>query len=174
MTPQLSGQPSQQPDAGDFRRAVGRFATGVCAVTSLLDGRDHAMTANAFASVSLEPLLVVVSVAEDTRFLEAVLGSGVWGVSVLPATARDVADWLASSGRPLVGQLDRVPHHRGPWTGVALVDGALATLECRTTAVHPAGDHQLVVGEVVGVDVAAVPSDPLLYHQGRYRVLRER
>ncbi len=156
-----------------FRRAVGRFATGVCAVTSLLGGRDHAMTANAFSSVSLEPLLVVVSVAEDTRFLEAVLGSGVWGVSVLPGSARDTADWLASSGRPLIGQLDRVPHHRGPETGVALVDGALATLECRTTAVHPAGDHRLVLGEVVGIELAEVPDAPLIYHQGRYRVLRD-
>lgn len=168
------GAPDPERAESDFRRAVGRFATGVCAVTSLLDGRDHAMTANAFASVSLEPLLVVVSVAEDTRFLEAVLGSGVWGVSVLPASARGVADWLASSGRPLVGQLDRVAHHRGPRTGVALVDGALATLECRTSDVHPAGDHHLVVGEVVGIELADVPADPLLYHQGRYRVLGER
>lgn len=165
-----------QPIPADvaFRRAIGRFATGVCAVTSLLDGRDHAMTANAFASVSIDPLLVVVSVAEDTRFLDAVVGSGVWGVSVLPGTARDAADWLASAGRPLIGQLDRVPHHRGPLTGVALVDGALATMECRSTAVHPAGDHRLVVGEVVAIELADVPGPPLIYHQGRYRVLGER
>ncbi len=157
-----------------FRRAVGRFATGVCAITSLLDGRDHAMTANAFASVSLDPLLVVVSVAEDTRFLEAVMGSGVWGVSVLPGSARDTAEWLASPGRPLIGQLDRVPNHRGQQTGVALVDGALATLECRTAALYPAGDHRLVLGEVVGIETADVPEAPLVYHQGRYRVLGDR
>lgn len=154
-----------------FRRAVGRFATGVCAITSLLDGRDHAMTANAFASVSLDPLLVVVSVAEDTRFLEAVTGSKVWGVSVLPGSARDTAEWLASPGRPLIGQLDRVPNHRGPRTGVALVDGALMSLECRSTGLYPAGDHWLVLGEVVGIELADVPDEPLLFLQGRYRVL---
>ena len=159
------------PTADQFRTAVGRFATGVCVMTSRLDGHDHAMTANAFASVSLEPLLVVVSVAEYARFLDAVLQSGVWGVSVLPEHARGTAEWLSSPGRPVLHQLDRVPHHRGGTTGVALLDGALATLECRTHAVHEAGDHHLVVGGVLSVATPPQPPPPLVYHQGRYRRL---
>jgi len=157
------------PTVDDFRAAVGRFATGVCAMTSRLDGHDHAMTANAFASVSLDPLLVVVSVAEDARFLDAVRQSGVWGVSVLAEGSRGSADWLASPGRPVLHQLDRVAHHRGSVTGVALLDGALATFECRTDAVHPAGDHFLVVGEVLAVRAPDQAPAPLLYYQGRYR-----
>ncbi len=157
------------PTSAQFRAAVGRFATGVCAMTSRLDGHDHAMTANAFASVSLEPLLVVVSVADDARFLDAVRQAGVWGVSVLPEGARGTAEWLSSPGRPVLHQLDRVPHHRGPATGVALLDDALATLECRTHAIHEAGDHHLVVGEVLSTSTPPQPPGPLLYHQGRYR-----
>lgn len=167
----MSAEATAGPTTDQFRTAVGRFATGVCAVTSRLDGHDHAMTANAFASVSLEPLLVVVSVAEDARLLDAVRQSGVWGVSVLPEQARGAAEWLSSPGRPVLYQLDRVPHHRGPVTGVALLEGALATLECRTRAEHEAGDHVLVVGEVLAVGAPVPSPPPLLYHQGRYRRL---
>ncbi len=159
------------PSEADYRHAVGRFATGVCVMTSRLDGHDHAMTATAFASVSLDPLLVLVSVGEDARFLDALQQSGVWGTSILPVTAQGTAEWLSSPGRPVLNQLDRVPHHRGPATGVVLLDGALATLECRTEAVHPAGDHSIVVGLVVAVEVPQDPPAPLVHHQGRYRRL---
>lgn len=159
-------------DVAVFRRAVGRFATGVCVVSTLTGGRDHAMTANAFTSVSLDPLLVLICVEEDARFHDAVLEAGTWGVSVLDERARGIAEWLATPGRPLVGQLDPVPHHRGRVTGVALVDASLAALECRTTDVHPAGDHVIVVGEVVSVELAPEGHGPLVYHRSSYRSLR--
>jgi flavin reductase (DIM6/NTAB) family NADH-FMN oxidoreductase RutF len=89
---------------------------------------------------------------------------------VLPASARATADWLATPGRPLHGQLDRVAHHRGV-TGVALVDGALATVECRTHAVHPAGDHSLIVGEVVAVGAPAEAAPALVHFRGTYAAL---
>ncbi|MFP5335147.1 MAG: flavin reductase family protein [Actinomycetes bacterium] len=177
MTEQLrTGRPVRDdapaPDVAAFRRAVGRFATGVCVVSTFADGRDHAMTANAFTSVSLEPLLVLVCVELDSRFHDAVLEAGVWGVSILDDRARGTAEWLATPGRPLVGQLDVVPHHRGERTGVALVDAALATLECTTTDVHPAGDHVIVVGQVLSVGLAADGHGPLVYHRSSYRSLR--
>lgn len=155
------------PDVGLFRRAMGRFATGVTVVSTLSGGHDHAMTANAITSVSLDPMLMLVCVERDARFHDAVLDAGVWGVSVLDAAGRPVADWLATRGRPLHGQLDRIAHHRGS-TGVALLDGSLATFECRTTAVHPGGDHSIVVGEVVSVAAVEHAGDALLYYRGRY------
>ncbi len=151
-----------------FRAALGRFATGVTVVSAVADGVDYAMTANAVTSVSLDPPLVLVCVYQDARFHDAVLASGEWGVSILAADARPSAVWLATHGRPLAGQLDPVPHHRGPVTGVALVDGSLATLECRTVATHPAGDHTVVIGEVVGVDLPDHAADPLTYFRGQY------
>ena len=159
------------PDVGDYRRAMSRFATGVSVVTTLVGEHHHAMTANALCSVSLEPLLMLVSVERDARFHDAVVDSGVWGVSVLPAEARSTADWFATKGRPLHGQLDRVPHERGPVTGVAWLDGALSHFECRTTAVHPAGDHSIVLGEVVSVHAPDHLGKALLYYRGRYEDL---
>ncbi len=170
----MSAPQPEMPAAVDvalFRRAVGRFATGVTVVSTVVDGHHHAMTANAFTSVSLDPLLVLVCVENDSRFHDAVLERGEWGVSVLDDTARGTADWLATPGRPLIGQLDRVPHHRGPITGVALMDQSLSTLECRTEGVYPGGDHVIVVGEVLGAALAPDERGPLLYHRSGYRTL---
>ena len=160
-------------DQGLYRRAAGRFTTGICVVSTREGERDHAMTVNAFTSVSLEPLLVLVCVENESRFHDAVIAAGVWGVSVLDGTARAVASWLATRGRPLHGQLDRIPFRYGPLTGAPLLHQSLATLEVRTTDVHPAGDHSLVVGEVLGVEVRDDDTDAgaLLYHRGSYRRL---
>ncbi|GAA3590751.1 flavin reductase family protein [Kineosporia mesophila] len=155
-------------DQGTFRRAVGRFATGICVVTSLEGRFDHAMTVNSFTSVSIDPALVLVCVEKESRFHDAVVDAGVWGVSVLGPEQRPVATWLANRGRPLIGQLDRAPHHRGPETGVALLDEAVATLECRTTDVHSAGDHSILVAEVVGARVPDDGAGALLYHRAAY------
>lgn len=157
-----------EPDL--FRIAMGRFATGVTVLSTLWQGHDHAMTANALASVSMEPMLLLACVEIDARFHDALAESGVWGVSILSSAQRPAADWLATQGRPLHGQLDRIPHSRGT-TGVALLAGALATIECQTTDIHPAGDHSIVVGEVVSLGVAEHPGDALVYYRSRYGVL---
>ena len=158
-------------DAGAFRAVVARFATGVTVLTARHGGLDHAMTANAFASVSLEPLLVLVCVEQEARFSEAILAAGEWGVSILDASARSASTWLAERGRPLHGQLDRIAFQRGSATGVALLEASLATLECRTTAVHVAGDHDIVVGEVLSLATPQPDGQPLVWYRGRYRSL---
>ncbi|MGR6914676.1 flavin reductase family protein [[Actinomadura] parvosata] len=156
-------------DPGTYRRVIGRFATGVAIVTTRQGDVDHAMTINSFTSVSLDPLLVLFCAEKVARFHDAVLAAGVWGVSVLPASMEDASRFFAHRGRPLNGQLARWPHHRGE-SGVALFDGAIATVECATTAVHDGGDHSIVVG---GVTALGTPSEgaPLLYHDGRYKSL---
>jgi flavin reductase len=158
-------------DTDTFRRAMGRFATGVTMVTTRTREVDHAMTASALTSVSLEPLLLLVCIEREGRFHDAVLEAGIWGISVLSSRDRSGADWLATRGRPLHGQLDHLPHHRGPQTGVALLNGSLSAFECRTSAVYPAGDHSIVVGEVVSLECAAHPGDALVYYRGRYGTL---
>ncbi|MDN5715757.1 MAG: flavin reductase family protein [Janibacter sp.] len=154
-----------------LRHAMAHFATGVTVVTTLEDGHDHAMTANSVTSVSLEPPLVLVCVRQDTGWHDAVVSSGVWGVSILPEAGRPAATWLSTGGRPLYGQLSGIAHHRGE-LGVALVDDALATLECRTTALHEAGDHTIVVGEVMSSQADARRDDPLIYYRSRYTTTR--
>ena len=166
----LPSPPSVDPD--QFRLVMGRFATGVTVLTTFSGGHDHAMTANAITSVSMDPMLVLACVEVDARFHDAIIESGVWGIRVLGAGQRTVAAWLSTQGRPLHGQLDRIPHHRGVATGVALLDDALATLEVRTTAVHPAGDHSIVVGEVGSVWSTEHPADALVYYRSRYQALK--
>ena len=165
-------------DAAAFRRAAGQLPTGIVVVSTSLDGAAHAMTVSAFTSVSLEPLLVLFCAEKIARFHDAVLAAGHWTVSILDEASEKTARWLATRGRPLDSQLDGVPHHPGPVTGAPILDGALAAMECRTTAVHDGGDHSIVVGEVLGV-TEPVQRDgevgrqagPLIYHAGRYRRL---
>ncbi|NHA68729.1 flavin reductase [Phycicoccus sp. CMS6Z-2] len=147
---------------------MGRLAQGVTVVTTTSGGHDHAMTANSVTSVSLDPLLVLVCVETESRFHDAVLDAGVWGVSMLSLRQRPTSEWFATRGRPLHGQLDRAPFTRGEHTGVALLDDALAHLEVRTTSTHPGGDHVIVVGEVLGLTIPDTIGPALVYYRGRY------
>jgi flavin reductase (DIM6/NTAB) family NADH-FMN oxidoreductase RutF len=162
---------TDQPDTDTFRRAMSRLATGVSMLTTRARDVDYAMTASAVTSVSLEPLLLLVCIEREGRFHDAVLDAGCWGISVLSGADRWAADWLATRGRPLHGQLDRIAHHHGPRTGVALSNEALSTFECRTTAVYPAGDHSIVVGQVVSVESTPHSGAALVYYRGRYGTL---
>jgi flavin reductase (DIM6/NTAB) family NADH-FMN oxidoreductase RutF len=155
-------------DAARFRQAMGRLVAGVSVLTTFADGHDHAMTADTLTSVSLDPLLVLVCAENETRWHDAVTDAGVFGVSVLAADQRPLSEWFATRGRPLHGQLDRAPHHRGPVTGVALLDGALMHLECRTTDIHPAGDHAIVVAQVVSIALPDTVGPALVHFRGRY------
>jgi flavin reductase (DIM6/NTAB) family NADH-FMN oxidoreductase RutF len=143
-----------------FRRAAGQFPTGIVVVATSLDGIGHAMTVSAFTSVSLHPLLVMFCAEKIARFHDAVVAAGTWAVSILDDRSEKVARWLATRGRPLQGQLDAIPHHFGPLTGAPILDGALAALECRTTALYDGGDHTIVVGEVIGVSEPCGESGP--------------
>lgn len=156
-------------DALEYRRVVGRFATGVTIVTTVLDGEHFAMTASSFTSVSLDPVLVLFCPEKIARFHDAVLTAGVFGVSVLAEGQEDVSRHFAVRGRPLEDQFAGVPHVLGERTGVVLLDGALATLECRTTTTTDAGDHTVVIGQVLGLGVPHPTGAPLLYYEGRYR-----
>jgi len=119
----------------------------------------------------MEPVLVLVCVEKEARFHDALLESGTWAVSVLPASDRRAAEWFATRGRPLGGQLDRFPHRRGEPSGAALLDGALAWLQCETTAVYDGGDHDIVVGSVLEIETSTLEAPPLVYYRGAYRQL---
>lgn len=172
-----------------FRDVASRYATGVVVATTIADGFDHAMTATSFTTVSLDPMLVLICVENDTRFHDAISGESSagepaepkeWAISILPASAKATASWFSTKGRPLHGQFDRVPHRRGKETGAVLIDGALAAMEVRTNAEYISGDHIIVVGEVLSLECDSDPADdfegdpsewPLMYWARRYRNL---
>jgi flavin reductase (DIM6/NTAB) family NADH-FMN oxidoreductase RutF len=157
-----------RPAPALFREAMSRFPTGVTVISTQQDGTDYVMTASSFTSVSLEPLQVLVCVARTTRFHPAVLSAGTWGVSFLAAHQEELSRRFASHGRDLDESLDGVKHHPGPVTAAPLIDGAVVTLECRTTAVHDGGDHSIVVGEVLDIVLGDDRAPALVFHQGAY------
>lgn len=158
-------------DPDGFRRVLARYATGVTVVTCVHDGLDHAMTANSFTSVSLDPPMVLVCVEDDSRFHEAITSVPTWSVSVLAEGQQGRARWFATRGRPLIGQFDSTPTRRSTATGALVLAEALATVDCRTVAVHRAGDHDIVVAEVLGLDLARPDVEPLVYWASTFRTL---
>jgi flavin reductase (DIM6/NTAB) family NADH-FMN oxidoreductase RutF len=144
-----------------FRRAVGAFPTGVCVVAAERDGSPAGMTLNSFTSVSLEPLLVLVSLAHGARTLEAVRASGRFALSILHRGQSEIALEFAARGSAF--PVDRV-HRLGD--GSLVVRHALAHLLCDVDSVVTAGDHDLVIGAVR--EFEASPGEPLVFHGGRF------
>jgi flavin reductase (DIM6/NTAB) family NADH-FMN oxidoreductase RutF len=156
----MSDIPSSIP-ARVFRDSVGEFATGVTVVTADHEGRPAGMTLNSFTSVSLSPLLVLVSLAHGARTLETVRASGRLAISVLHRHQRDVAIAFATPGAPFPYE-----HVTRTHDGFLVVTGAAATHHCAAKEIIPAGDHDLVLGEVVGISHHG--GEPLIFHRGRF------
>jgi flavin reductase (DIM6/NTAB) family NADH-FMN oxidoreductase RutF len=156
----------QSLDRRALRDTLGRFATGVTVVSTSGSDGVHAMTANAFTSVSLDPPLVLVSVDKRTRMHRMLPDTRRYGVSVLAADQERLAMHFA--GRPATDQPD-------PFTwedDVPVVSGAIAHFVCDPYAEHEAGDHTLYVGQVRAF--RARPGHPLLFHSGQFtRVANE-
>jgi flavin reductase len=159
-----------EPTSRQFRDTVGMFTTGITVVTAVSARLGHGMTANAFASVSLDPLLVLVCVVRDALMHKVLEEAGRFAVSVLAAGQEDLARYFSDSGRPSgMAQFVPVGWHPGPVTGAPLLDGALAYLECDVEAAYDGGDHTVFLGRVRRVERANADGDPLLYFGGRYR-----
>ncbi|WP_248257654.1 flavin reductase family protein [Georgenia sp. EYE_87] len=154
-----------------YRATMGRLPGGVT-VVSVRQGRlDLAMTATAVASVSLRPPMVLFCVYTDARLREALDEVDTWAVSILDGSAVVAAERLAMPGRPAFGQLIGVPHHTGEHSGAALIDAAQGWLECRTAWIKNAGDHDVVVGEVIDARTGTTGAGGLVHHLGRVRAL---
>lgn len=159
-------------DSLEFRRTLGRFATGVTVVTMLaLDetrsragepGAERAfgITVNAFMSVSLEPALIAVSIDKAAHAHATLLSAERFGVSVLAEDQRDLSDYFA--GRRNDAELE-------PFVEVAgfpVIAGAIAQLVCRKYQAFEAGDHTIFLGEVESLKLA--DGRPLIFHAGLY------
>jgi flavin reductase (DIM6/NTAB) family NADH-FMN oxidoreductase RutF len=158
--------------AKEFRSALGAFATGVTVITSQVGESSYGMTANAFTSLSLDPPLVLICVVGGTDACRIIEENGVFAVNVLGADQEPISRYFSSKERPRGREAFREISHRTGVSGSPILDGVAAHVDCRVTAVHPAGDHVIIIGEVqaLGVD-PNVP--PLLFHHGKYRRLNE-
>lgn len=150
-------------DARRFRSALGAFATGVTIVTSRdAGGKDVGLTANSFNSVSLEPPMVLWSLAKSARSLPAFLAATRFAVHVLAADQEELSLRFAASGSNKFAGLEV---ERGPGE-LPMLRGCSARFLCRTAFRHEGGDHVIFVGEVEAFDHSDRP--PLLFHGGRY------
>jgi flavin reductase len=156
----------------DLRNALGAFATGVTVITTRGETHPYAMTANAFSSVSLDPPLVLICVSRDSLGSQCIAENGCFAVNVLTAEQEAVSRYFASKDRPRgPDALGQVAHRIGI-SGSPILDETMAYFDCRVHESCAAGDHIVVIGEVLalGVDPDA---KPLLFHAGRYCYLRD-
>lgn len=160
------------PNALAFRQALGQFATGVTVVTvEYAPGKVHGMTANAFASVSLNPLLILVCVDHRAHMFPYLLEQKRFGVSVLREHQQAISEFFAQPGaHEDAEERLNIRFRRSP-SGIPMLDDTLAQLSCRVAASYVSGDHTIFLGEVETVDVSE--GQPLLFFRGRYRQIAD-
>jgi flavin reductase (DIM6/NTAB) family NADH-FMN oxidoreductase RutF len=156
------------PNALAFRQALGQFATGVTVITVEYEpDKIHGMTANAFASVSLNPLLILICVDHRAHMLPYLFEQKRFGVSVLKEHQQAISEFFAQPGQneDIEDRLN-IRFRRSP-SGIPMLDDTLAQLSCRVAASYISGDHTIFLGEVETVDINE--GQPLLFFRGRYR-----
>jgi 3-hydroxy-9,10-secoandrosta-1,3,5(10)-triene-9,17-dione monooxygenase reductase component len=154
-------------NARAFRDAIGRFPTGVTVVTATGPHGPAGMTTNAVTSLSLDPLLLLVCFAANSRTLEVVRGSRRFAVNVLRAGDEELAAVFASKRVP-AEKFAEVTHAEAH--GVPVLDRALAWVACELRELRPAGDHHIGIGAVLGTG-GAQDGDPLVFYRGAYTTI---
>lgn len=159
------------PEENVFRQTLGHYPTGVAVVTAAkADGAPVGMTVGSFTSVSLDPPLVAFLPAKTSNSWATLRECGdTFGVNILAADQELVCRRIASSGSD---KFKDVTWHPSP-LGLPILDGCVAYLECRTTEIRDAGDHDLVLGEVIQMGVQR-PTESLLFFRGGYGSFRPR
>lgn len=165
----MSDSITNSANAEAFRKALGHFATGVTVVTVDDGAQVHGMTANAFTSVSLDPLLILVCIGKKARTHRLVTEQMRFGVNVLADNHEEWARYFA-----LVEQDEITAERLGirfarTALGTPMLEGGLARLDCRKVSFHDAGDHSICVGEVEDLQMA--DGQPLIFFRGRFRRL---
>ncbi|SFO52495.1 flavin reductase [Amycolatopsis rubida] len=160
---------SDQQRIDSFRRAAGRFASGVTVVTTALEGHLYGITATSFVSLSLNPLLVTVSINSHSPILGEIRASGVFAINVLGRHQQDVSACFARRGRGRSKERFDEVETRTEATGAPVVTGALSWFDCTVHTMLGGGDHIILVGEVVSAGGGT--GQPLLYWSGEYREL---
>lgn len=147
----------------EFRAALGRFASGVTVITTIGENNKPAgITVSAFASVSLEPPLVLACVDKRASLHDCLTEGQHFAVNILAEDQEHLSRLFASRDQDRFGQAA----YRPGITGAPLLDGAVAALECRVVHAYPGGDHTIIVGEVESTSLA--DHKPLAYHRGGY------
>jgi len=152
----------------EFRKAMGHFATGVTVVTVLREpGQIHGMTANSFASVSLEPLLVLVCVDQRAQTLPLIQEQKQFGINVLAHNQQPLAEYFSHPEQSEQDARRLGVAFRFSERGTPLLEGCIVQLDCVLVSSHVAGDHTVFLAEVDSAELHS--GSALLFYAGRYR-----
>ncbi len=148
-----------------FRQVLGAFVTGVTIVTTRHEGQYIGLTINSFTSVSLKPMLIQINIAKDTTSHDAIASSGVFVVNILADDQQLLSTVFA--GAPPAERFN----HAKVWeadSGCPVIEGSLAYLDVRVTAMYDGGDHTIFLAEVIDMRTLRDDANPLLYFRGKY------
>ena len=154
-------------DAARYRQIIGHFATGVTVITTEHEGWLHGMTANAVASVSLNPLLLLVCVDKAANMHGQIAQAGRFAVNILTDEQEDISRTFAATTEPEQGRLQGITFRTGAH-GSPLIDDALAFLDCAVTQAFEGGDHTIYLASVISGGLEEEGA-PLLFYRGGYR-----
>ncbi|MDE4142231.1 flavin reductase [Phaeobacter gallaeciensis] len=160
--PVEEGNPKDAADG--FRRSLGEFATGVTVITTCVDGVNYGLTSNSFASVSLNPPLVLWSIKYESQSFPAFERCTHFAVNVLSDDQMDMSQRFARSGPDKFDGIDWTPGVGG----APLLHNTTASFECSMSTTHSGGDHLILLGEVQ--NFRRFDRQPLLFAKGRYAV----
>lgn len=156
-------------DPREFRNALGRFATGICVITAEVEGgKPFGMTINSFASVSLDPALVLWSLQKNSECAPLFENITRYGINILSAEQQDVSNQYAKKGEHDLTE----GSYRVGRTGAIVLNDAIASFECELEATHEGGDHLILVAKVHEMQSHPAERQPLLFFSGKYRELK--
>ena len=153
-------------DGRELRDALGRFATGVCVITTIESQKPLGMTVNSFASVSLDPPLVLWSLQINSDIYTAFAGAEHFAINILSKDQQQLSNLYAQKGDHLL----HPDHYRIGKYGSPILRDALTTLECKLETTHEGGDHRIIMGRVRDMHTRST-GKPLLFFSGAYREL---
>ena len=156
------------PDDHRFREVLGHFATGVTIITATDEGEPVGLAANSFTSLSLDPPLVLFCVGNSSSTWPRIEHAGTFAVNILGEGHEELSQLFATRG---ADRFSQTSWHAGV-SGAPVLDEAIAYLDCRLEAQYPGGDHTIVVGRVLDLDLRE-GARPLLFYRGRYSRMDE-
>jgi flavin reductase (DIM6/NTAB) family NADH-FMN oxidoreductase RutF len=156
-------------DSAEFRTIIGHFATGVTVITAAADGALHGMTAQSVTSLSLEPVMLLVSIDKTSHAHEVISAGGAFAVNILGEHQEEVSRIFAKKEPPAKGTLRGQPFRIGR-SGAPILEDCLAYIDCKVREVLEGGDHSIFLGDVL--DEAVVKQvKPLIFFRGGYHSL---
>jgi len=158
-------------DSARFKLAMGTFATGVTVVTGIEEGRPVGFTCQSFLSLSIDPPYVALAPARTSTSWPRIAAAGTFCVNVLADHQGALGQAFAVSGGDKFDGGDWRP---APETGAPVLAGSLAWVDCRVELVHDAGDHELIIGRVLDLDVGPEEGAPLLFFRSKFATVADR